>query len=170
MASPASLPQEVKPYVSVSPAGGASTQTAASPASSVGPTTSNSPCGYVNDSVQEPLQTKFGNAPNFTVPAPSLSYNVPHNANISFGTSHQLSPSSTIKSNPPAPPMGSGSLVVSVVVVSMVALTTSPSNQGSSSSTTKNDGQNLNLASDKDKFEQRFDKLRFIETLVTTHR
>ncbi|KAM1721186.1 hypothetical protein TB2_022310 [Malus domestica] len=105
MASPASLPQEVKPYVSVSPAGGASTQTATSPASSVGPTTSNSPCGYVNDSVQEPLQTKFGNAPSFTIPAPSFSYNVPHNANISFGTSHQLSPSSAIKSNPPAPQM-----------------------------------------------------------------
>ncbi|KAM1846586.1 hypothetical protein ACFX14_010981 [Malus domestica] len=105
MASPASLPQEVKPSVSVSPAGGASTQTAASPASSVGPTTSNSPCGSVNDSVQEPLQIKFGNAPTFAVPAPSFSYNVPPNANISFGTSQQSSPSSAIKSNPPAPPM-----------------------------------------------------------------
>ncbi|KAM1540942.1 hypothetical protein PS1_010930 [Malus domestica] len=105
MASPASLPQEVKPSVSVSPAGGASTQTAASPASSVGPTTSNSPCGSVNDSVQEPLQIKSGNAPTFAVPAPSFSYNVPPNANISFGTSQQSSPSSAIKSNPPAPPM-----------------------------------------------------------------
>ncbi|XP_048428823.1 pre-mRNA-processing protein 40C-like isoform X2 [Pyrus x bretschneideri] len=105
MASPASLPQEVKPSVSVSPAGGASTQTAASPASSVGPTTSNSQCGSVNDSVQEPLQNKFGNAPSFAVPAPSFSYSVPPNANISFGTPQQSSPSSAIKSNPPASPM-----------------------------------------------------------------
>ncbi|CAN6578770.1 hypothetical protein ACFX13_039221 [Malus domestica] len=66
---------------------------------------------------------------------------------------------------------GSGSLVASVVAVSTVALTTSsPSNQGSSSPATKNGGQNSNSASDKDKFEPRFDGLRFIETLVTAHR
>ncbi|XP_018503803.1 uncharacterized protein LOC108867497 [Pyrus x bretschneideri] len=74
---------------------------------------------------------------------------------------------------------GSGSLVASVVAASTVALTTSspsalttssPSNQGSSSPATKNGGQNSNTASDKDKFEPRFDGLRFIETLVTAHR
>ncbi|KAM1073687.1 hypothetical protein TB1_018024 [Malus domestica] len=66
---------------------------------------------------------------------------------------------------------GSGSLVTSVVAISTVALTTSsPSNQGFSSLATKNGRQNLNLTSDKDKFEPRFDRLRFIETLVTAHR
>ncbi|CAB4295957.1 unnamed protein product [Prunus armeniaca] len=109
MASPAWLPQEVKPSVSqspvsVSPAGGASTQTSASLVSSVGPHTSNSSGGSTTDSIQESLQAKFSNAPSFAVPAPSFSYGVPPNANISFGASQQSSPGSAIQSNPPASP------------------------------------------------------------------
>lgn len=99
MASPAWLPQEVKPSVSqspvsVSPAGGTSTQTSASLASSVGPHTSNSSGGSTTDSIQEPLQANFSNAPSFAVPTPSFSYGVPPNANISFGASQQSSPGS----------------------------------------------------------------------------
>lgn len=99
MASPAWLPQEVKPSmsqspVSVSPASSASTQTSASLVSSVGPHTSNSSGGSTTDSIQEPLQAKFSNAPSFAVPTPSFSYRVPPNANISFGASQQSSPGS----------------------------------------------------------------------------
>ncbi|CAN6585749.1 hypothetical protein ACFX13_015292 [Malus domestica] len=66
---------------------------------------------------------------------------------------------------------GSGPLVASVVAASTMALTTSSSsNQGFSSPATKNGGKNSHTASDKDKFEPRFDGLRFIETLVTAHR
>lgn len=65
----------------------------------------------------------------------------------------------------------SGTLVASVVAASTMALTTSSSsNQRVSSALVKNGAQNCQTASDKEKFEPRFDGLRFIETLVTAHR
>lgn len=66
MASPAWLPQEVRPSVSQAPVSG-------SPAG--GPTPSDTP---LDSSVGTPL----------------FSYSVPPNANITFGTSQQPSPSS----------------------------------------------------------------------------
>ncbi|OVA04704.1 hypothetical protein BVC80_1719g33 [Macleaya cordata] len=76
---------------------------------------------------------------------------------------------------------GSGTLIASIMAASTVVCTSSGdwdvsaypcSNKGSSSSA-KDGESNKNSSgrsSDKDKFEPRFDGLRFIETLVTAHR
>nr|XP_011470911.1 PREDICTED: uncharacterized protein LOC101298673 [Fragaria vesca subsp. vesca] len=64
---------------------------------------------------------------------------------------------------------GSGTLVASMVAASTMALSStssSPSAPGYTSAGGKNGGQ----SSTKEKFEPRFDGLRFIETLVTAHR
>lgn len=69
---------------------------------------------------------------------------------------------------------GSGTLVASMFAASTMALTSSsssPSAQGFSCAGVNNGGgQRSHTASDKEKFEPRFDGLRFIETLVTAHR
>ncbi|KAK9926438.1 hypothetical protein M0R45_023670 [Rubus argutus] len=73
---------------------------------------------------------------------------------------------------------GSGTLVASMFAASTMALTSSssspsPSAQGqgfSCAGVNNGGGQSSHTASDKEKFEPRFDGLRFIETLVTAHR
>lgn len=67
MASPAWLPQEVRPSVSQAPVSG-------------------SPAGGPSTPSDTPLDSSVG--------TPSFSYSVPPNANITFGTSQQPSPSS----------------------------------------------------------------------------
>ncbi|PRQ16745.1 hypothetical protein RchiOBHm_Chr7g0187581 [Rosa chinensis] len=68
----------------------------------------------------------------------------------------------------------SGTLVASMVAASTMALTSSSSSSSSPSAApglaSAKGGRNSHTASDKEKFEPRFDGLRFIETLVTAHR
>ncbi|KAM5571369.1 hypothetical protein ABKV19_011792 [Rosa sericea] len=67
----------------------------------------------------------------------------------------------------------SGTLVASMVAASTMALTSSSSSSSPSAApgiASAKGGHNSHTASDKEKFEPRFDGLRFIETLVTAHR
>lgn len=98
MESPAWLPREVKLSTSQVPVSGTPAGVPAGaplvPVPVAATPTSDSPSGAASDSMQEPSQVKFANAPSHVVPVPSFTYNVPSNANMSSGGTQQSSPSS----------------------------------------------------------------------------